>query len=250
MLEDGLRHGVRKQCQFEAMLLMMCLKPYRTEEERAAFDATDRAAREMLLGKDAPPRQRLFPVWVENVWERVFDMCPMPKPMKFARTPELKENDPASELTRICLNCGCEAGLLARFRLSCYRPDEKADEQVLAQNATELELVWKMPLRNAAAWIEGYALGLNTQFFDEQGRPLGHTTAYPIYRALLEDWPNLKTPMSVPELYAWLKTRLPQFKSPTPEQELKHLQMLQQVCRRIRFPLPRRGRPRKRKSSG
>jgi hypothetical protein len=243
MLEDGLRHGVREQCQFEGMLLLMCLKPKRSEQEQAAFDAADRAAREMLLGKDAPPRQRLYPEWVENVWEQVFKMCPMPKPMEFPGTPEDGENDPNSSMTRLCRNFGCEAGLLAKFRLCCYRPDERADEEVLAKNAKELELVWKMPLRDAAAWIEGYALGLNSQFFDEQGRPLRHTTAYPIYRALLEDWPTLKIPMSVPELYAWLQNRLPQYKASTEEQELKHLEMLKQLCRRIKFPLPPPGRP-------
>jgi hypothetical protein len=221
LVEDGLLHGIREQCQFEGILLFMCLTPPDVKWQP----------------------NKPIPHWVMNVWEQVFKMCPLPKPMKLTRKPR---KDDGQEMARYFWNlrCGCEAAIWARFYLVCYKPDEKADENALAGIKETLSHVWEdAPLRSVATWMEGYTFGLNAQFLDDNGRPLRATSAYPVYRVILEHWPEIKTPMTVPELHAWLEKYLPQFKTKDEEQKVKNFQSLQQLCRRIEFPQPARGRP-------
>jgi hypothetical protein len=221
-VEDGQLHGIRDPRQFEGVLLLMCVTP------KVEWQAN-----------------KPIPGWVMNVWEQVFKMCPMPKPMKLTRKPR---KDDEQEMARYSWNlmCGGEAAIWARIYLLCHKADEKADGYALTRIKEILSHVWEdAPLRSVKTWMEGYAFGLNAQFLDENGRPLRATSAYPVYRVFLEHWPEIKTPMTVPDLHAWLENYLPQFKTKDEEQKIKNCQSLQQLCRRIKFPQPSRGCPAK-----
>jgi len=182
--------------------------------------------------------ERTVPEWVVTVRQRIQAMFPLPKW-------EIEDDATPESLSR---KEGFYAGCLMA---SEFHPTEEhklfRDEEQIESLKQRIGSAKFFSFQHAIAWFDGFARGLHVKLLDDQGRPARHTTALPIYSALLENWWEVSALGSTTELYHWLTARIPSMRGKTPELELADQQMVQQLCRRIGLHFKKRGRPRSKK---
>lgn len=218
----------------EALLLSIRLLPKELLDEARVDDGVPEEFKELVFWAE-----RAIPDWVCNVMLQIQKMFPFPKD----KIPMPK--DPTECLKKIVESVNRERGFFigALWAAAHGRNPEARPTDGNVSPAGYLSAVLENKrYRYSRACLSGFAQGLNAQFLDEEGRPTRHTLAYPVYRALLENWREVAALRSVTELHQWLRMRVPS-QANTPER----LARLQKLCQRVGLRFRERGRPRKKK---